>query len=277
MRYRTGEMAEFFGMTKEGIRYLERQGLITSRRDEQNRYRYFSRSEITRLKEIRSYQALGFSLEEAARIVCRTPREELLSRMDEKLSELEKKEEQIRQMRTTLQERRGVVARMLDTQEAFELVMRPEILFFNHVSDEASGESAREKEAIAHARAVEKTWIRAMPAVGFWAMHCDASGQTVQGIYGSGASLDTVRRLGLPVLGEMVHLEPCLCMRGVLEARGTQVGDVTALLKRAQAHGYTLCGDVYGQMHVHYLSETGERMAIHEMFVPVCEKTIKNA
>ena len=52
MRYRTGEMAEFFGMTKEGIRYLERQGLITSRRDEQNRYRYFSRSEITRLKEL---------------------------------------------------------------------------------------------------------------------------------------------------------------------------------------------------------------------------------
>ena len=41
MRYRIGELADFFGMTKEGIRYLEREGVITSERDAGNGYRYF--------------------------------------------------------------------------------------------------------------------------------------------------------------------------------------------------------------------------------------------
>ena len=50
MKYRTGEMAEFFGMTKEGIRFLERKGMIVSKRDERNGYRYFSRSEVSLLK-----------------------------------------------------------------------------------------------------------------------------------------------------------------------------------------------------------------------------------
>lgn len=277
MRYRTGEMAEFFAMTKEGVRYLERQGIITSRRDEKNRYRYFTRSEITRLKEIRAYQALGFSLEEAARAVCRTPRGELLARMDEKLTELARKEEQLCRMRDMLTGRRAVVARLLGAGETFELVIRPEILFFNHVSDEASGETRAQREAIACARAAEKQWIQAMPDVGLWALHCDAQGKRVEDVFGSGATVQAVRRLGLPVLPQMVRLAPCLCVRSVLEGRGTQPCDLGPLLERIRARGYTLCGDVYGQMHVHYLSDLGERMAIHEMYVPVCEKTIENA
>ena len=60
MKYRTGEMAEFFGMTKEGIRFLERKGMIVSKRDERNGYRYFSRSEVSLLKHLRSYCAMGF-------------------------------------------------------------------------------------------------------------------------------------------------------------------------------------------------------------------------
>lgn len=34
MKYRIGEMAEFFGLTKEAIRYYERKGIVTSIRDE---------------------------------------------------------------------------------------------------------------------------------------------------------------------------------------------------------------------------------------------------
>ena len=65
MKYRIGEMAEFFGLTKEAIRYYERKGLVTSTRDAQTGYRYYERDEITTLKQIRTYESLGFSLNEA--------------------------------------------------------------------------------------------------------------------------------------------------------------------------------------------------------------------
>lgn len=46
-------MAEFFGLTKEAIRYYERKGIVTSIRDERTGYRYYERDEITTLKQIR--------------------------------------------------------------------------------------------------------------------------------------------------------------------------------------------------------------------------------
>ena len=58
MRYRIGELAYFFGMTKEGVRYLERQGIVCSERDEKNGYRYFSRTEISRFKQIKRLDCL---------------------------------------------------------------------------------------------------------------------------------------------------------------------------------------------------------------------------
>lgn len=63
-RYRIGELADLFGITKEGIRYLERQGLITSVRDEENGYRYYGRASTATLKTVRTYQRLGLSLNE---------------------------------------------------------------------------------------------------------------------------------------------------------------------------------------------------------------------
>ena len=65
MKYRIGEMAEFFGLTKEAIRYYERKGIVTSIRDERTGYRYYERDEITTLKQIRTYESLGFSLDDA--------------------------------------------------------------------------------------------------------------------------------------------------------------------------------------------------------------------
>lgn len=155
MKYRTGEMAEFFGMTKEGIRFLERKGMIVSKRDERNGYRYFSRSEVSLLKHLRSYCAMGFSLEEAHRMICDTPQEEVLLRLDEKIAELEEKEEQLRRMKAMLKGHRRAAECVLDGRDAFELCMSPELLYFPRLSDTLS----------AAERTVERTWIAAMPPV----------------------------------------------------------------------------------------------------------------
>ena len=271
MRYRIGEVAEFFGMTKEGVRFLERQGIIVSQRDEANGYRYFERAEITRLKQIRSYQALGFSLEEAADMVCRTPRSELLSRIDEKLAELEKKEEQLHRMRGMLLGQRRAAESVLG-ERGIELVMRPEMILFPIVRDQASGATSEEKAKIAQARMAEKVWIQAMPPVMLGAIHCDAQGKMIHGLRGSVATMDVVRALGLPVLPCMIHLPGCLCVRSTQDALAVRGVDVEPLRAWAQAQGYTPCGDVFAMIQATYCDENGSTCRIRDVYLPVHEK-----
>lgn len=275
MRYRIGELADFFGMTKEGVRYLERQGIITSVRDESNGYRYFPREEITRLKQIRSYQSIGFGLEEAHSMVCLTPREELLDRLDEKIAELESKAADIARISNMLKGQREAAEKTLSGAGAYEVTMRPELIFFERVSDEASGETPQEKRSIAHARNVEKTWIQAMPPVTLGACHYDHTGKGVRRI-GSIALAQDVRTLGLPVLPQMVRLESCLCVRGIAESPWEKKPDIAPLLCFAQERGYALCGDVYAIAKMTYEFEDAV-WGIHEFFLPVREKDIKNA
>ena len=277
MRYRIGEVAEFFGMTKEGVRFLERQGIITSQRDESNGYRYYDRPEITRLKQIRSYQALGFSLEEAADMVCRTKRGDLLTRIDEKLEELGEKEEQIRRMKGMLLDQRRAVQSALQEENGIQLAMRPELILFPAVREEASGVTPAEKEAITQARHAEKIWIQAMPPVMLGAIHYDEKGNTTPNKYGCVARMETVRELGLPILPSMIHLRECLCVRGALAASPLQAGqrrpvDISTLLQWSDAHGYKVCGEIYATMQSAYCDENGKIRWINEFYLPVLEK-----
>lgn len=184
MRYRIGELADFFGMTKEGIRYLEREGVITSERDAGNGYRYFPRDEITRLKQIKRYQGLGFSLEEAHQLVCETRREEIVDRLAQKQRELEGKVRQIERMQRLLAMQQEAAAHLIDTQEQVWLGERPELIFFPRVPDEAAARlprSARPSPAPARrkrsgysprrrARSAPCTSRRTAPGGGCWAL-----------------------------------------------------------------------------------------------------------
>ena len=169
MKYRIGEMAEFFGLTKEAIRYYERKGIVTSIRDERTGYRYYERDEITTLKQIRTYESLGFSLDDAQAMAMATTFSEMEERLDQKLLELKKKEAAIARMRQELERQQ----RDLDGFKSgrMELRMMPETYFWRRVPNEASAQTEEERERIARERSEEKRWVEAMPPVALCAMH----------------------------------------------------------------------------------------------------------
>ena len=70
MFFKTGDLAEFMGMTNMGILYLEKRGIIQSVRDT-NGYRLYSPETVTQLGIIRSYERAGFSLAEAVDLTCK--------------------------------------------------------------------------------------------------------------------------------------------------------------------------------------------------------------
>ncbi len=61
---RIGELARRSGVSARSLRYYERQGLITSRRDA-NGYRHYDPSALPLVREIRTRLASGFTLDAA--------------------------------------------------------------------------------------------------------------------------------------------------------------------------------------------------------------------
>lgn len=67
MTFQTGDLAEFMGITNMGVLYLEKRGIIHSTRS-QNGYRVFDDDTVSALALIRSYERMGFSLDEAVEL-----------------------------------------------------------------------------------------------------------------------------------------------------------------------------------------------------------------
>lgn len=257
MRYRIGEIAEFFGLTKEGIRFLERKGMITSKRNEKNGYRYYGRQDISLLKHIRSYCSMGFSLDEAYHFLCDIPHDEVISRLDEKLEELSRKEEQLRRMKLMLKEQRQAAKWAVDAGSEYELCMNPELVFYPRFSDTYTEEE----------RQLEKKLIAAMPPVMMMA-ECDELGR---GVKGSAVRYQEVQELELPLVESTQRKTPRLCVHGVLEAPLAEMPDLTPMREWAWAHGVEQCDSAMCLVQVTYRHKDGKRWTIHEVYMPVCQ------
>lgn len=265
MKYRIGEMAEFFGLTKEAIRYYERKGIVTSTRDERTGYRYYERDEITTLKRIRTYESLGFSLDEAQAMVAETTFGEMEERIDRKLLELEKKEAAIARMRQELERQQRDLCGFKTGKT--ELRMMPETYFWRRVPDEASAQTEAEREQIARERGEEKRWVEAMPPVALCGLHYDKD-LNPQNVLGSIAAKTTAEALGLP-LSRAVLLPKRLCVFGYAQAKLGDKPNIDSLVSWTHEHGYRICGDIYATLRIAYKKENGERWGVHEFYLPV--------
>lgn len=267
MRYRIGEFAEFFGMTKEGVRYLERKGIIRSERDNHNSYRYFPRTEISRFKQIRRYQGLGFSLEEAQHLIGDTQRADIVNKLMQKQRELSVKAQQLEQMQQFLALQQQTASRLLDSEASIYLGERPELIFFPRVPDESSGSTPEERREITQARAQEKEWILASPPCTLGGMHhaADGSGRV---ILGSIVRAELAQAFGIRETERTLHLMPCPCVCAIVESPTGQPPVLDPLFAYMEENGLTLAGDIFGICELNYLTKAGERYMVREIFAP---------
>ena len=107
MRLKIGEVSRRAEVGIETLRYYERLGLLGSPRRTESGYRLYGESIFGRLDFIRKAQAMGFTLEEIARIIQesetgRSPCAEVRRIARRKLEELDLRLKQLRQYRNEL-------------------------------------------------------------------------------------------------------------------------------------------------------------------------------
>lgn len=107
MTHKIGAVARRAEIGVETLRYYERLGLLGSPRRTESGYRLYTDAIFVRLDFIRKAQAMGFTLEEIARIIQesekgRSPCAEVRRIARRKLDELDRRLKQLRQYRNEL-------------------------------------------------------------------------------------------------------------------------------------------------------------------------------
>lgn len=268
MKYSVGEVAKIFGLTTEGVRYLEKQGIIHSERDERTGYRVFDRNSVARLKSMRTYQALGFTMEEIRRMQRSASQEDLLASMCAHSDMISGQIEKLRAIQACLDERIALIRRFTEQPGACELGTRPEMVFLPRIDE--SRFRGRPK-ALAALTAVEQEWTLAMPPVTLSGRFYRADGAEETGYtrFGSIATRAAIDTLGLPLCDYAIELPACPCVHAVLAGTGPRV-DIAPMLAFARARDQRLCGDVYARIIADFVNMDGKKRVIHEVWVPVC-------
>lgn len=108
---RIGELAAQAGTSRDAIRFYERVGIVRGRRLA-NGYRDFPPEALTRLRHVRTAQALGFSLAEIARLGDELggvpdPADELSARLQDRIRAVDARLAELTALRAELSARVG--------------------------------------------------------------------------------------------------------------------------------------------------------------------------
>ena len=260
MKYTTGELAEMFGLTNEGVRYMEKAGIIHAERDPKNGYRRFEYDNYVRLRRAKGFHVLGFSLEEARKML-----DGELSLPDtkelyqEKLKELElrKREMQLAEEDLRLQSRAIELAEAGEAGYSFTV---PEPLVF--LPKKKNGEVIRYPAGLT---ASNNLWLKESPRVKMFAAYY-GNGEEEKG---SVLTLQDFKELGLPDEKNLRHLDLGECACGVIPAPRILRPDTAVIFRWIRRQGKEPTGDVYCIMRLSVRGEGGEFICLHEFYAPL--------
>ncbi|GAJ99825.1 MerR family transcriptional regulator [Geomicrobium sp. JCM 19055] len=89
--YKTSDLLEMIDVSRDALRYYEKQGILNPRHNEQNNYRQYTDKDIYRLLVTDFYKKRNLSLKEIKTLQQGIEIEELESLLEMKMEELERK------------------------------------------------------------------------------------------------------------------------------------------------------------------------------------------
>ena len=135
-KYKIGDVSKILQISPELIRYYEKIGIISPKRDPENGYRYYTLSDVNRLFDGRWLHAYGFPLEQLSKTLYDIDRPDFETDLAERETEIEKNIRYYTDLLESMRTFRKKVS-LLSSDICFEECIGPEIFFIPYkVNDE---------------------------------------------------------------------------------------------------------------------------------------------
>ena len=263
MKFSTGELARMLGLTNEGVRYLERVGIIRAHRDRENGYRSFEFDELVRLTQTRNLRALGFSLEEARSVLDgEMPLSETGTLFSRKMEDLQQRKRELELMEKNLLARMRAIEMLEAGERAYHFVQPAPMVFCPRTRN---GKAIRYQKDILEANALwSKATLRACMMAVFY-----GNGEVVKGLE---VPEEAFAALDLPRMSNLIEIRPGRCAHGAIEAPTRGWPDFDRIGRWVRSQGEEPTGDLYCITRLEIRMEDGRPGCVHEYFAPIREK-----
>ena len=161
--YKIGEISHIYGLSNDAIRYYERQGIITPKRDDESGYRYYDTWDVNFLVDCLRYRSYGFNLKDVEQMIrfdnlqdveqrCKARENELLKSINEQSIVLR----QLSKMRLSIASIKSCVGEFVHKDS-------PEIIW-QRQQDNQNNEKGKLEQGLG-AETIRE-WIKHMPFLG---------------------------------------------------------------------------------------------------------------
>ena len=270
MRYRIGDVARILGISTDLLRYYEKKGVVSPRKDARNDYRYYEAWDINFLLDCLWFKNFGFGIGEVARMVTQCGYEELSERLERREEDLERVLRRQQLLLDRMKAHRAEMARGMELLGRCDVTMSPEVVRYlnrrNFIYDD-SPDLAR----------LSQQWLEYMPFIHrcFEIKRRDLPGGGGAGDFSWGMALEMnyARALGAAAEPPAEHLPSRRCLHSVFKSTGKNAFSprhLQYLVDYAGANGLTLCGDAWGRL-LCSVAEEGGLSGYFEVWVPIQE------
>ena len=156
--YKSGDVARMLGITQEGIRYYEKQGVVLFDKEEENGYRYFAFRKLIAMVSLRLLGRLGFPVRDAWQLVNGADIATVTQSLAENEQRLADQIEKLTQMQEFSAQGRQQMAHIAEKLDQFEIIKAPA---FYHIKFQKERKVIKDKQY----EKIIKTWYDNSPAV----------------------------------------------------------------------------------------------------------------
>ena len=250
--WKTKELANYLGMTKNGVVYLEKRGLIKGYQNQENLYRYYDEHAFVTLATIKLYERLGFSLKEAEKLI----KEESGSVLQEIEKQKQLLEQEYRKKREALEVYEADVKK--SAKESAEIALSQCEDYYLLYDDGSTDEK------------LLYNWIAAMPYVKYGVYYQFKDQAVFKRIVL--ISEENARKINLE-RSKAHHISSQLCLTGILNLYSSkeEVEILRPFYEHAEAMGYS-CSNPAFAIVLHQKNIGKDYCCKTKCFLPVIRK-----
>lgn len=134
-KYRTGELLSYLGVSRDTLRYYEEKGLLSPKKNDVNNYRDYDIFDIYTIMIIDFYKKRGMSIGQIQALLKDSDITDLLSSLDEKEEEIEKKINDLQSMKNRIAKTKSFAEDVTRCINKFEVRPMPLYKVNGEVSD----------------------------------------------------------------------------------------------------------------------------------------------